>query len=52
MVTETSAFNVSLLPGGVLPAALAYRALIDAFGTAAVCVPKASGDLRRRRAPN
>lgn len=40
MRAETGPLNVILLPGGVLPAALAYGALIDALGTAAACVPK------------
>lgn len=36
----TDRFNVILLPGGVLPAALAYRALIEALGNEAMCIPK------------
>lgn len=32
--------RVILLPGGVLPAALAYRALIEALGAQASCIPK------------
>lgn len=36
----TGRHRVMLLPGGVLPAAIAYRALIEALGTAASCIPK------------
>lgn len=36
----TDVLNVIALPGGVLPAALAYRALIEAFGDEARCIPK------------
>lgn len=36
----TDRFNVILLPGGVLPAPLAYRALIESLGDVARCIPK------------
>ncbi len=36
----TDEFNAILLPGGVLPAALAYRALSEALGDKARCIPK------------
>lgn len=37
---DTDRFEVILLPGGVLPAALAYRALIEALGNNARCIAK------------
>jgi pimeloyl-ACP methyl ester carboxylesterase len=36
----TDGLNVILLPGGTLPAGLAYGALIEALGSEARCVPK------------